>query len=387
MFPDSVAAGQKVFVLVHGIGSHPHRSSIKVIDESLRALFASVLTTSEESFPIARSEQDDLPANQNLLHVGSGADSATLLELRWNPYAMSPSPPSNGPRQIALFWDEQPVYSLLFYQRTIPNLVRQLVSNWHIIALEALQIILTPCRPLARIGLAGVAAVAMLSAWAVLVTMALGIYGYVMAMLWAGVMDGPVDFAKFAVALCSAFVLSMFIGLTVRIWVWIFSKWALISDVVHYLSSVNYRSQIITYTVRVLDAVGKRYAGADLVLIGHSLGSVILSDVIVGFGERLAPFGTVTLVTAGSPLRKLSYLMPDSVAVPERVLASLQANAKFKVWLNVWRTRDFVGKRLFAGSVTSVEEVCAGTGPHWNYWSDRHVVGLVLRAVYGQGGA
>jgi len=36
-----------------------------------------------------------------------------------------------------------------------------------------LQIILTPCRPLARIGLAGVAAAAVLSAWAVLATMAI----------------------------------------------------------------------------------------------------------------------------------------------------------------------------------------------------------------------
>jgi hypothetical protein len=52
--------------------------------------------------------------------------------------------------------------------------------------------------------------------------------------------------------------------------------------------------------------------------------------------------------------------------------------------LNVWRSGDFIGKRLFDGTQDAVWEMCAGRGAHWNYWADKEIVSLVLKTVFNK---
>ena len=150
----------------------------------------------------------------------------------------------------------------------------------------------------------------------------------------------------------------------------------LILDVLLYISDARYRNSI-------LDALDAQITGADsdqdtstLVIIGHSLGSVIAADYLV---NRVAPggFPAITLVTAGSPISRLfqrifpEHLIPGTVG---EIIRHASVKADFR-WLNYYRRYDGVGARLDLPSAANcIEQVSPYLSDplrsHIDYWKE-----------------
>lgn len=80
--------------------------------------------------------------------------------------------------------------------------------------------------------------------------------------------------------------------------------------------------------------------------------------------------GRVTLVTLGSPLRKMSRILKSRIYTPQQLIARYVAASMPKRWFNFWRTSDVIGKSLFEEAHSLTVESCLGFGGHRNYWSD-----------------
>ena len=147
-------------------------------------------------------------------------------------------------------------------------------------------------------------------------------------------------------------------------------------DVLLYISVALYRNSI-------LDALDAQISGAEsggerarLVIVGHSLGSVIAADYLV---DRVSPgrFSAITLVTAGSPIVRLfqrifpDHLIPGTIS---EIVSRASEQATFR-WLNYYRKYDGVGARLGLPLGTACIE---STSPyisdplrsHIGYWTE-----------------
>jgi hypothetical protein len=379
---DSAArSNHTVFVLVHGVGTHPYKKTVEVVRSSLIGLFGVGVTFTEDELEVPRPEPeiDDLPEKQSLLHVEQhGGRTASLLDLRWNPYMLSLSRSTHSVRQNAILFDEEPLWAFLVFWFRDPLFIRFMVANGHSIASNALLMTIR-CRPLAIPVLLLIAIAALMLGWAYLlfVTLVFTFIG------WMSAFGDLLDLNNWKLA-GYVFLFSLVCGVVSWTIARAFSLFALVSDVVNYISPYGSRALYLAYFIRVIRALAQKLPDANLVLMGHSLGSVITSDLVIGARNEFIPFRSLMFVTAGSPMRKLAYWFPKFVGSAPYVLQSLQRISGFVCWLNVWRSGDFIGKKLLDDPQVAVWEMCAGRGAHWNYWADKEIVSFVLKNVFNR---
>lgn len=150
----------------------------------------------------------------------------------------------------------------------------------------------------------------------------------------------------------------------------------LMLDILLYVSDDAYRTSILDALERQIGDASSQLERPTLVIIGHSLGSVIAADFVV---SRLKPgqFSAITLVTAGSPIsRMFQHIYPDHL-IPrchENIAKRAAACGNFK-WLNYYRRFDGVGARLDLPSGQSFVEAVSPliSDPlrsHTGYWSE-----------------
>lgn len=150
----------------------------------------------------------------------------------------------------------------------------------------------------------------------------------------------------------------------------------LMLDVLLYLSDPDYRDSIQESLGSTILAGKGEAAEAKLVLIGHSLGSVIAADAIAR-GDLSGHFGSIVLVTAGSPIRRFfqrffpGHLVPESA---EALVAGARSDSDFR-WLNYYRRFDIVGGKLGLPPDGSCREclspmIADPLSSHVDYWSE-----------------
>lgn len=119
------------------------------------------------------------------------------------------------------------------------------------------------------------------------------------------------------------------------------------------------------YSAGIADRSQPRYD--EVVMVGHSLGSVIVYDALneainwdeveCGFTREVVP-RTTRLITFGSPLDKTAFLFRTQVSAARNLREALAARQqplilsyrKFRPrtfrWINIWSPRDYISGRL-----------------------------------------
>jgi hypothetical protein len=137
-------------------------------------------------------------------------------------------------------------------------------------------------------------------------------------------------------------------------------------DVLHYGGNETFRSSLIQATTKTIRWFHEQAPGTPIILVGHSLGSVVAAQTLSSLCATESWLSRVVLVTLGSPLNYISRVFPKSVP-PARKLADTICSAGVR-WINLWRLNDPIGKFLDIGESGTVQD-CVDKGGHMDYWS------------------
>ncbi len=175
----------------------------------------------------------------------------------------------------------------------------------------------------------------------------------------------------FVVAIC------VFLCLCVMVFHWLLDFGL---DVLHYGGDSQCRASLIDRTANTIRWFYDQEPNTPIIVVGHSLGSVIASQAIASIVKNSEPcLRQIVLVTLGSPLNYLNRLFPESVGKARALSEAICASVR---WINLWRRHDIVGKELNI-EATGMVQYCVGSGGHANYWSDGNVWRAVAREALG----
>lgn len=150
-------------------------------------------------------------------------------------------------------------------------------------------------------------------------------------------------------------------------------------DVLNYVGHKKHRVSLIDGTAKTIRWFHDQAPNTPIIVVGHSLGSVIASHAIGSLSALEPCLRQIVLVTLGSPLNYLNRAFPESVQAARGLSQSICASAR---WINLWRRYDVVGKALNIEAIGTLQ-YCVGSGGHQNYWSDGAVWRAVAREALG----
>jgi hypothetical protein len=164
-------------------------------------------------------------------------------------------------------------------------------------------------------------------------------------------------------------------------------------DIFNYIGDVQQRTLIQQgLSQQIKDKCGEGISSSHVILVGHSLGSVIALDSLCN-SNVWARFSTVSLVTCGSPIFRFFQRFFPGLYFPreaEKCVLLIQSRNKVVRWLNVFRADgllrgDPVGQALFSrgGSGTDLavhQRSRILMKAHLDYWDDEEVIATVGRS-------
>jgi hypothetical protein len=351
---DPLRSANTVAVLIHGVGDHKPVDFVTAAETCVATLWQGTATTARISVP-------DIPLPRDVNSLGSTrdkelaavriqADAGQFIIL---PVVWSGSRFRSGRLAIA---DQGPValwvaLPLLF--ETCANLfasVRKAHGLWRLWVLIAATLLLL-----------------------LLIGFFLGFfYLQVHVPIWLG---APAYDAWYSVFLALGSFYAF--GLVAK---YFSAAFDLVGDVAYYVANTEQRQKTIEQVAELLEILAKRAPEASIVVAGHSLGSVLVSQALLRCSSNDAARGRILLLTMGSPLRIMSRAFPDHVESPQTLAARFAAARIPELWINLWREQDNIGKALGAGGESFVER-SLGLGPHSNYWGDERVW-LAMSAMF-----
>jgi hypothetical protein len=136
-------------------------------------------------------------------------------------------------------------------------------------------------------------------------------------------------------------------------------------DVAFYIGMEDKRAELENHLVAILERAAALAPRANLLLVGHSLGSVLFASTLPKIEQGHLIRKRTALVTLGSPLSRLSKIFPDIVPSPDEV-----ARSQPLFWINLWRNQDCIGGALRAQPDNDFAERSLGDGGHSNMWAD-----------------
>lgn len=168
---------------------------------------------------------------------------------------------------------------------------------------------------------------------------------------------------------------------------WLEVPLKLARDIFNYIGDKAQRSSIQAALNEQLAGVRD---GARVFVIGHSLGSVIALDSLC-HSPHWQRFGSVVLVTAGSPIRRMFQRFFPGLFFPRdmsAVFGYLSERLELSAWVNVYRAGfvhgDPIGQGLFVGANQGIDVPVKQRqrklfAAHTGYWEDEEM--LVHRPV------
>lgn len=144
-------------------------------------------------------------------------------------------------------------------------------------------------------------------------------------------------------------------------------------DIAFYIGRIGAREKIEEILLTRIERVAAMAPRAKILLVGHSLGSVITTQSLLRIDRRSIAAGRTLSLTLGSPLSLLARVFPGYVKSPSELVARYTTDGAIVFWGNLWRDRDFVGRDLHPAIRTGFAEKSLGDGPHWNMWSSERL--------------
>lgn len=157
----------------------------------------------------------------------------------------------------------------------------------------------------------------------------------------------------------------------------------LIGDVVFYVGQPERRRKAEAQMLRIINFVRDSAPRADIIVVGHSLGSVLVSHSLKDAPTMPAP-RRLLLTTLGSPLPMMSHVFPGYVLTPNQLLEIYSRCRPVSFWMHLWRDSDWIGRSLHLQSTDSFAEVSVGDGGHPNYWADSRIWEKVIALMEAQ---
>jgi hypothetical protein len=154
----------------------------------------------------------------------------------------------------------------------------------------------------------------------------------------------------------------------------------IVADIATYIGSARYRKAQLGEVRAMLGSVFARALQANVVVVGHSLGSVMVMNGLADLPEALNGTQRLLLVTVGSPFLRLARWFSAVVHTPEQLAAVYEEGKCIRHWVNFWRDQDGLGgpmkvrREWFA-------EASLGEGAHGAYWSDERPWARVITLV------
>lgn len=155
----------------------------------------------------------------------------------------------------------------------------------------------------------------------------------------------------------------------------------LLGDVAYYVAHENLRSQNIERMSGLINLIAESAPAASVLVVGHSLGSVLVSQALAHLSSGYAGTGRTVLVTMGSPLKLMSSVFPDHIQSPDSLLDIYESSGLQSRWINLWRTKDHIGRALNPAPRKSFIERSLGPGGHAHYWSDERVWATIAQMI------
>ncbi len=152
-------------------------------------------------------------------------------------------------------------------------------------------------------------------------------------------------------------------------------------DLSRYVASLAYRLHLQVLVDSIVNAEPSA-PPQDVILVAHSLGSVIAVDSLVN-SKAWREDDTVTLVTLGCPLARFFYRFFPGLYFPKTAQACAEVIAnrvKAFRWLNCYRPKDYVGTKISLPTDSWTAEVNTGERLkfHAKYWQDTVVRDCIL---------
>ena len=160
----------------------------------------------------------------------------------------------------------------------------------------------------------------------------------------------------------------------------------LIGDVVHYVGRKKARKEIESDLRKIILETADRCPNAQILLVGHSLGSVLVSQVASTLTLDDIAGDRILLLTLCCPLRLISKVF-GTVKPPNDLIVDFKRNRVVHFWANLWRDRDFIGRELDMRKIDCFGEKSLGDGSHSGMWGDDrlwHEMQVLLTAIHTQ---
>jgi len=157
----------------------------------------------------------------------------------------------------------------------------------------------------------------------------------------------------------------------------------LVGDIVFYVGQPERRRNVEARMLKIIDWVRDNASHADIIVVGHSLGSVLVSHCLKNTSAMPAP-RKLLLTTLGSPLSIMSHVFPGHILTPDQLLDIYSTSRSVSFWMNLWRDSDWIGRSLHMASTDNFAEISVGNGLHPNYWADSRIWAKLIALMEAQ---
>ena len=154
-----------------------------------------------------------------------------------------------------------------------------------------------------------------------------------------------------------------------------------VGDVASYVARQVSRLEHEAALARIVEVVSRQAPNARILLVGHSLGSVLVTHALLKANILPSANRRVTLITLGSPLKLMNRVFPKLIRSPDEISRGCEGSTSVLFWVNLWRDCDYIGRELAPTQQAVFAETSLGNGPHWNMWSDKRLWSAMVKLL------